>query len=81
MTYLDQSIEAVAAAHDGGAGSSRASREPIVLVVEDDEEYSTALRGVCDCLDIVVERMPSHDDLHRSSGGGCMDGPVCQTNR
>jgi Flagellar regulatory protein FleQ len=63
MTYLDQSIEVVAAAHDSGAGAGGASREPIVLVVEDDEEYSTALRAVCDCLDIVVERMPSHDDL------------------
>ena len=63
MTYMEQSIEVLAAAQDGGAPSSQASREPVVVVVEDDEEYSTALRAVCDCLDVVVERMPSHDDL------------------
>src|SRR5262249_17770482 len=63
MTYMDQSIGVLAAAQDGGAASSQGSREPIVLVVEDDEEYSTALRAVCDCLDVVVERVPSSDDL------------------
>jgi hypothetical protein len=63
MTYMDQSIAVLAATQDGGALSGQAGREPIVLVVEDDEEYSTALRAVCDCLDVVVERMPSRDDL------------------
>ncbi len=63
MTYMDQSIEVLAATQDGGAECAHASRAPIVLVVEDDEEYSSALRAVCDCLDVVVERMPSHGDL------------------
>jgi len=63
MTYMDQSIEVLAAAQEGEAPSSYGTREPIVLVVEDDEEFSSALRAVCDCLDVVVERMPSHSDL------------------
>ena len=63
MTYMDQSIEVFAAAREGEAPSSHGSREPIVLVVEDDEEYSTALRPVCDCLDVMVERMATHNDL------------------
>ena len=63
MTYMDQSIGVFAAAPDGEASSSQPSREPVVLVVEDDEGFSTALRAVCDCLNVVVERMPSDHDL------------------
>jgi len=63
MTYMDQSIEMLAAAQEGEAPSSHGPREPMVLVVEDDDDYSTALRAVCDCLDVAVERMPSHCDL------------------
>jgi len=53
----------LAAAQEGEAPSSHGPREPMVLVVEDDDDYSTALRAVCDCLDVAVERMPSHCDL------------------
>ena len=66
MTYMDQAIEVLAATQAGGTESGQASRKPTVLVVEDDEEYSTAFRAICDCLDVAVERMPSHDDLRRS---------------
>ena len=68
MTYMDQAIEVLAATQAGGTESGQASRKPTVLVVEDDEEYSTAFRAICDCLDVAVERMPSHDDLRRFSG-------------
>ena len=63
MTYIDRLRDVCAAAPDGGTGLGRTSREPLVLVVEDDEEFSTAFHAICDCLDVAVERMRSHDDL------------------
>jgi CheY-like chemotaxis protein len=63
MTYIDRLRDVCAAAPDSGAGLGHTSREPLVVVVEDDEEFSTAFRAVCDCLDVAVERVPSHDDL------------------
>jgi CheY-like chemotaxis protein len=63
MTYIDRLRDVCAAAPDDGAGMDHTSREPLVLVVEDDEEFSTAFRSVCDCLDVAVERIPSQDDL------------------
>ncbi|HEY7579428.1 MAG TPA: hypothetical protein VH855_17680 [Acetobacteraceae bacterium] len=63
MTYMDTPLNLCAAAHASGAGPGGASREPLVLVIEDDEEYSTAFRSVCDCLDVAVERLATREDL------------------
>jgi CheY-like chemotaxis protein len=60
---MDRLRDVCAAAPDSGTGLGHTSREPLVLVVEDDEEISTAFRAVCDCLDVAVERMPTQDDL------------------
>jgi DNA-binding NtrC family response regulator len=60
---MDRLSDVCVAAPDSGTGLGHTSREPLVLVVEDDEELSTAFRAVCDCLDVAVERMPSHADL------------------
>lgn len=61
MTYMDRPLKVCAAAQD--SGTARTKRDALVLVIEDDEEYSTAFRAVCDCLDVAVERMPTRDDL------------------
>lgn len=63
MTYMDRLRDVCAAAPDSGTGLGHTSREALLLVVEDDEEFSTAFRAVCDCLDVAVERMSSQDDL------------------
>jgi hypothetical protein len=60
---MDRPLNMCAAAQGSGAGLGRASREALVVVVEDDEEFSTAFRAVCDCLDVAVERLATQDDL------------------
>ena len=51
------------AAQDNGGGTGQATREALVLVIEDDTSMSSAFRSVCDCLNVAVERMPSHENL------------------
>ena len=63
MTYMDKLRDVSAAAPDSETELGHSGSEPLVLVIEDDEEFSTAFRNVCECLDVAVERMPTRDDL------------------
>ena len=63
MTYMDKTLGVRVAAQDNGGGTGHATREALVLVLEDDFGLSSALRDVCDCLNVAVERMPTEDDL------------------
>ena len=57
MTYMDT---AFAEYFDPPAS---ASREPLVVVIEDGVRLSDAFRSICEYLNVEVERMASWDDL------------------
>jgi DNA-binding NtrC family response regulator len=61
MTYMDKTLGSHPTAHDDGSGQG--SREPFVLVVEDDIRLSETFRVICECLGVAIMRMPSRDDL------------------
>jgi CheY-like chemotaxis protein len=63
MTYMGKTFNVSTRAQGNGSERAGGSREPLVLVIEDDRVLSDAFRGVCECLNVVVERMPSTDDL------------------
>jgi DNA-binding NtrC family response regulator len=48
---------------DSGIRSGQRTRQAVILVVEDGIAWSSALQGLCDFLEIVVERVSSHMDL------------------
>ena len=39
------------------------TREPVIVVVQDDDERLGVLDSICECLGIAVERMSSNEDL------------------
>ena len=61
MTYVDKASGVRVTASDSSA--EQVTREALILVVEDDFDASDAFRAVCECLEVAVERIPSHDDL------------------
>ena len=63
MTYMDRKFGLHVATQDNGSDAGKATREPLVLVIEDETSMSSAFRSVCDCLNVTVVRMPTHDDL------------------
>jgi CheY-like chemotaxis protein len=63
MTYMDKNFATRVAAQDNGSGTGQITREALVLLVEDDLDLSTAFAGVCECLNVAVERMPTQGDL------------------
>ena len=63
MTYMDKTLGGRVAAQDNGGGTGQATREALVLVIEDEYTISSAFRSVCDCLNVAVERMTSHENL------------------
>jgi hypothetical protein len=63
MTYMDKAFGARATIVDGNDPRARPVREALILVVEDDHQLSGALRSICDCLNVTVERIPSHNEL------------------
>jgi hypothetical protein len=63
MTYMDRKFRLHVAAQDSGGDAGKATREPLVLVIEDEASISSAFRSICDCLNVAVIRMPTHDDL------------------
>ena len=62
MTYMDRALHG-RDQESGGEGSGSSVREALVLVIEDDAALSSAVRGICECLNVAVERMPTSDDL------------------
>ena len=63
MTYMDKTFGARVTAQDNGSGTGQATREALILVIEDDFGLSNAFRNICECLNVAVERMPTQDDL------------------
>jgi hypothetical protein len=63
MTYMDKTFGASIADADRAGSTRQSGREALVLVIEDDASLSSALRNVCECLSVFVERMPSRDEL------------------
>jgi len=63
MTYMNKTFGARVTAQDNGNGAGRATREAVVLVIEDDFGLSSAFRSVCECLNVAVERIPTRDDI------------------
>jgi len=68
MTYTSSKFAALM--QPEGTSTSEASREPEVIIIDDNGELFDAFCGVCDCLEIAVKQMSSSDDLnamlHRS---------------
>jgi hypothetical protein len=63
MTYMDKTFGAGITAPDGATTTQQSGREALVLVIEDDAGLSSALRNICECLNVFVERMSSRDEL------------------
>jgi len=63
MAYMDRTLGGRVEARENGRTVQDATREALVLVIEDQSELSVAFRGICECLNVTVERMPSSDDL------------------
>jgi CheY-like chemotaxis protein len=63
MTYMDRTFGLCVGAQDCGSGSGRATREPLILVIEDEYSIAGAFGGVCECLNVEVERLSTYDDL------------------
>jgi hypothetical protein len=63
MTYMERPLGARATAQSSDDPMSGATRQALVLVIEDNVDLSVAFRSVCECLDVAVERISTHDDL------------------
>jgi hypothetical protein len=63
MTYMDRTPAERLSAPDNGSGGGNASREALVLIVEDDLALSNAFRSICECLNVAVEPVPTCNDL------------------
>ncbi len=57
MTYMERTFGLCVVAQDSGSGSGKATREPLVLVIEDEYSISGAFLSVCECLNVGVERI------------------------
>jgi hypothetical protein len=60
MTYIDTTLTARTALQ---GESAETRRKPLIVVVEDGMGLSESFRPICDCLGVVVESLPSKDDL------------------
>ncbi len=63
MTFMDRIFATCLTEPDSGSGKDEVIRTALVLVIEDEFGLSSAFRSVCECLNVEVERMPSHGDL------------------
>ena len=63
MTYMDKTFGVRATAQDDGSGTGGATRQALVLVIEDEPTLSSAFRLICECLNVAVEQMPTDDNL------------------
>lgn len=61
MTFIDRF--SIANSTNAAGDNQSTERQPILLVVEDDETTSTVLQPICEFLDIALERVPSEIDL------------------
>jgi|SRR5579872_5140889 len=64
MTYIDKSFTESADPRESSGGCEQATREPLLIVIEDGVLLSDTLGSVCECLNVAVVRMPSRDDLN-----------------
>ena len=63
MTYVRRMVQAQAEIRYRDPKEGFEAREPVIVVVQDNDEDLRALDCICECLDIAVERMSSHEDL------------------
>jgi hypothetical protein len=61
MTYIQRLIAIDSA--DKPNNIEPVQRQPLVLVIEDEDDIGAALQPICDFLDIAIERLPSECDL------------------
>jgi hypothetical protein len=63
MTYMDKTFAVRSKDLNNTDGAEQRFREPLLVVIEDGVLLSETFRGICDCLNVAVVRMPSRDDL------------------
>jgi DNA-binding NtrC family response regulator len=63
MTYMDKTLGVPVTGQEQDSLAGQISREALIPVIEDDFDLSSAFRSVGECLNVMVERMPSRDDL------------------
>lgn len=61
MSHIQRLLELTSSNTANDAAPGR--RYPLLLVVEDGEEISSALQPICEFLEVVVECLPSHRNL------------------
>jgi DNA-binding NtrC family response regulator len=62
MTYMERA-PTIDGMPQSNIPTTQSCREPVVLVIEDDLHLTDAFRIVCVCLNLAVQRLPSHADL------------------
>jgi CheY-like chemotaxis protein len=63
MTYMDNAVGAVIPNPYTGSGTGQDGRVARIVVVEDGTRLSEAIRMICECLGVAVERLSSRDNL------------------
>jgi CheY-like chemotaxis protein len=63
MTYMDNAVGAVIPNPYTGSGNGQDGRLARIVVVEDGTRLSEAIRMICECLGVAVERLSSRDNL------------------
>jgi len=63
MTYVRRMVRAQAEIRYRDPGEGIEAREPVIVVVHDNDERRCALDCICECLGIAIERMSSREDL------------------
>lgn len=63
MTYMDRTFSARVTAQDSGGGAGRGTRAALVIIIEDEAKLTDAFHAICDCLNVGVERVPTHEHL------------------
>ena len=71
MTYMDKTLGGRVAAQDNGGGAGHATREAVVLVIEDEYTISSAFRSVCECLNVAVECSATIKVVASDNQDGC----------
>ncbi len=63
MTYMDKTFAVRTKNLHNTDGAEQRSREPLLVVIEDGVLLSETFRGICDCLEVAIARIPSREDL------------------
>lgn len=63
MTYVRHMVRAEAGCPIRDPEERCEAREPVIVVVQDEDERRGELDCICECLGVAIERMSSHEDL------------------